>query len=935
MKRNKTIIGLSAIAVASTALAFSFMSKNNVELMANAETVQTVGQQLIAQEGFASIGGAAVRMKTASAGIKFGTSVTKSFVDYLETTYEGATFEWHTLITGVNMLEGGDVTKVTPDLKKPESVGENAGKPACQDFELSLKTVSETTFEYAAAIVYEGEDFSTLTDAQKQATYKADLIARSYVKVSQEGEEDVIIYAQADDTVRNMKGVAFAAIEEGTYATDTTKEGLLYPYLGFTKENAETMITTTGTHGGYCSEVDGLYEVTVEEGAMKTGVTYDAYIGAKKVTYTKNGNVLTLGNMNGTKKGNVNLSLFGNDGTIINQPFTNATLAIDDASDLDYFNMMSEAKTLDGYYVLTKNIEYNNAHFEQARPGHSKTINDLDKEEYGGLTGTFDGNGYTINEFKVSGAGLFKALRGGTIKNVAFTNVNIYAYANINSLFAEAITSDGGTMENVYVSVVSRTSNASYACSLFYYGFGKNFKANNVVVEYASTVTSSACANKGSFIAWGFDGTQPTQMQNVYVVGPDALNKTYDAPNREAATVWAGVKRYDTVADWKANTAYGEVAKTENDYMTFSETYWTKADGIVTWKAKLNPGEKVDVEYENILTNFSALDGDTVMAEYNLADAIGGETVVSVTDKDGNALSYENGKVLGLKTNGQSATETYIIVETNEKKIKINLVAYTLVIDNASDLDYFKMSSEDKDATLGYYTKEFDGYYILAKNIDYNNAKFEQVGDTKDYFAVNKSVGLTGTFDGNGYTISNLLMYGHGLFYNIYGGTIKNVAFINVEIKSWNTRNALFGLNFTKGSLDNVYIKTVNGGSNRYTLAHYMEFKYVTMNNVVIESEGATGFEPLCLAAEYITTAGAFNNVYIINSTVVRGGNDATNRGGALSGVKRYDTVADWKANTAYGEVAKTENDYTTFSETYWTKADNIVTWKQKADPVA
>ncbi len=264
------------------------------------------------------------------------------------------------------------------------------------------------------------------------------------------------------------------------------------------------------------------------------------------------------------------------------------TLIIDEASDFDYFLSWNDEKTapvvknFDGYYILANDIDYNNAHFDQVGKGYSQVMNEIVDASKGGLTGTFDGNGYTISRMKISGAGLFTYIRGGTIKNVAFTDVCIYDYRNVNTLLASGISPIGATIENVYLQIDSMAT--TYEGSIFYYGYSAGLRMNNIVIEYAEDIVVDVNkVNRGSLFIHSIEG-KPVNVQNVYVISSDILNyRNGDASNRDG-TIWTGVKRYDTVADWKANKTYGDNIATQNDYSSFTNSgFWSIVEGIPVW----------------------------------------------------------------------------------------------------------------------------------------------------------------------------------------------------------------------------------------------------------------------------------------------------------------------------------------------------------------
>ena len=608
MKKNTCIKAFSAILALTLSLGLG--TALSTKKAAADETVVNG----VATQGFYVKSGASVYVgDNNSAGIKYETYVTKAFQSYLEDTYQNATFEWHTLITGTNMITNNDVTQVTPALKKPESVGENAGKPACQDLTSTLKELDEQVTDldedgtvddkYAVNIVYHN-----LTDEEKAQHGKADLIARSYVLVTKADETTEIIYSKAEDTVRNMRAVAYSAIRSGEYKANETA---LWKYTGVTTANVIA----------YDSEMDNTGVIDVAE--LSTTGSYDVYCGAKELTVSAvdraNGQI-TVGNFpTNLEEGKVyDLVLYSNtDNSILTQPFIYATKVLRTLAD---FNMFVQSSTdadgdyntvLDGYYVLGNDIDVSketvsaNKSFTQVYKLASHTEFNLKKEQ--GLTGTFDGNGHTINGLVMRGAGLFwRVCEGATVKNFALTELNLADSSNTAALACQV----RGTLENIFVqtSKAAKTYNALLASQII---LSTTAKMNNIVVDgedFVSTTSNSFGIVQNNQSACNNDTSK--NVSNVYFIstsicgGNNTNGAKVDAGNRSVKTktdgsaislnVIYGAKRYDSWADMKEGATYDPTtdAKVENvtetnDYSSFTK-YWTITDGVPVWTGNPN-----------------------------------------------------------------------------------------------------------------------------------------------------------------------------------------------------------------------------------------------------------------------------------------------------------------------------------------------------------
>jgi hypothetical protein len=270
----------------------------------------------------------------------------------------------------------------------------------------------------------------------------------------------------------------------------------------------------------------------------------------------------------------------------------------------------------------------------------------------------------------------------------------------------------------------------------------------------------------------------------------------------------------------KATISYGEVS------MEITVTVSTP---------KLQYAEKV---------MFSAVDG-----ELPIADIFGEEaTLTSATCSDGTELTIEDNKVLGLvvdKTTGPK--EVTLTVSNGEIAYEVNVTAYTKVIYNQDDLRKAFLIDEDKGSSITSYgqisikTVAHDGYYILAQDIVYNGTPYNvldmekvpylfadpnkqtakaQELDRATYLYVESTAhtgGLTGVFDGNGYSIKNFVIAENGLFGMVNGGTIKNVNIENVSfVGRYGQIQVALGATLFNATLENVNISTERLTSNYY-----------------------------------------------------------------------------------------------------------------------
>ncbi len=161
----------------------------------------------------------------------------------------------------------------------------------------------------------------------------------------------------------------------------------------------------------------------------------------------------------------------------------------------------------------------------------------------GGLTGTFDGNGHTIEDLYIYGPGIFGIVDGGTIKNVAFKNVK-FTGAHETPKATLAYSMANATLENVYIQSTALTTE----CWDKSYGTYKSASSTDALTSRAlvalsaiGTITMNNCVfecpeieatkidypySYGSLFAdaWVFQRLKTeSKVENVYVVSPFAL----------------------------------------------------------------------------------------------------------------------------------------------------------------------------------------------------------------------------------------------------------------------------------------------------------------------------------------------------------------------------------------------------------------------------
>ena len=181
-------------------------------------------------------------------------------------------------------------------------------------------------------------------------------------------------------------------------------------------------------------------------------------------------------------------------------------------------------------------------------------------------------------------------------------------------------------------------------------------------------------------------------------------------------------------------------------------------------------------------------DEDNNFVSKTIAEEIYGNNDVEIIEAYENGLSLiiEDNKILGVKGSKEGVTNTVITIGTNTEIYNVALEVYGLYITEMADFNIFTKA-------------ESPNYYYLANDIDATDFAFTESQN-------NSATGFTGVFEGNGYVISNITTTSKGIFGIVNGGTIRNVAFTNVNLTGYYP--CLFA-HSEKGSatLKNIYVE--------------------------------------------------------------------------------------------------------------------------------
>ncbi len=170
--------------------------------------------------------------------------------------------------------------------------------------------------------------------------------------------------------------------------------------------------------------------------------------------------------------------------------------------------------------------------------------------------------------------------------------------------------------------------------------------------------------------------------------------------------------------------------------------------------------------------------------------------------------AYSNGKInvkVGAMAAGAQKTVVCQNTETGES-IVFDVVCVTSVIKTAAQLAALGVGA-DNSLAVG---NDIAGYYLLVNDIDCAGKLF-----TPGHSYGNSN--FIGTFDGNGYTISNLIAGDSGIFGGLKNATIKDVNFTGVEIELSATAGWNYGALFANAARGNTTIENVSAQFTRIT----------------------------------------------------------------------------------------------------------------------
>lgn len=278
--------------------------------------------------------------------------------------------------------------------------------------------------------------------------------------------------------------------------------------------------------------------------------------------------------------------------------------------------------------------------------------------------------------------------------------------------------------------------------------------------------------------------------------------------------------------------------------------------------------QKIDTDINVVAASGDALTSElwnSDKAEIDKNNKVSGEYEYILMS---NFYTIVNDNFTILDPNNTVRTYMSLTSAVNDQTIKDD---YRIVIENALDLYYFSEACNDSI----YYNKYLNYSYVLGNDIDYTDAAklykfFKPIGWKTEGESVDATNvdSFKGIFDGQGFTISNLLYYpienGSLLFtgiayysmFSVVGtaGIVKNVGLINPIVLQGDTYDGqlsyaapLAGINF--GTIDHVYM---------------IDNRRFEMNGAGLTAEGGFNISGLISVNQ-----GTLSNAYVSTVSVV------------------------------------------------------------------
>ncbi len=429
------------------------------------------------------------------------------------------------------------------------------------------------------------------------------------VAVPKDGEYDVSLIGEskiyrAKATVVSAKKTVdmFSAVDGEAYGT-TNVATLLSGYFGEAEITA-TQGETTLTYAD--SKLTGVVPTLVKNGGYTTGIEN------VEVVATANDKIVVLDLQAYTK-----VLTSKEDLNYFNVKFTSvaANTACEDCPKSNnaskHYHAVAENKKRDGYYILGNNIDAAgftvSEHPNTAGLGSSTsgatiyytaddgTIKNRNVKDYDGFLGTFDGNGYAIQNATFAYGGLFGLIGdGATIKNLAVTEAK-FTGSSYASVFAARIFNNV-QFKNIYIQAEKLGTNSANG-ALLATAMVESVGIENCVFVLGDDGDNGKSKAHGVLLQERVPEADVTTWKNTFVISPVLLynknatssNVIIDGANQTttgATVTLNGVMRYNNAEAWSAEENNEYLTKRTTMVATFNTEFWDTSSGVPVWREK-------------------------------------------------------------------------------------------------------------------------------------------------------------------------------------------------------------------------------------------------------------------------------------------------------------------------------------------------------------
>lgn len=449
-----------------------------------------------------------------------------------------------------------------------------------------------------------------------------------------------------------------------------------------------------------------------------------------------------------------------------------------------------------------------------------------------------------------------------------------------------ATISEDGTITTLQDGVTTLTVKAQYGDNILERVISLNVKADVMITLSKSSLSLYTVSTEPS------QETQDEVTASLYINGQVVTDGslTWKSYDQNVAAVSDGV----ITAVGKGNTRVAAVFESESGAVYENYVQVT----VSPIKFEVDLGIEVEANGEWDISQFSGVYADFFDVPVTDVTLLNHVSSYSFT-QDECVLTVDTGSDI-------LAGDCTVTIGTSKVEIETTVFAVTKIIRTVNDFKnmqaYGGLTQEAFDAGQRYY----EGYFVLGNDIDFgggDNGWIKRLGYS---YNVGSNNGFSGTFDGRGHTISNVVLNEIG---GLFGSAtsvsvIKNVAFTGITLSC---RGGIIGQECC-AELENVFIDaTFTGASDAGALAYYTfsSHKNGGIKDVVIVAHGTAG-----------DGSSVLGNLFELGSSGVK---NVTNSYIVTNGVTMYYTAGETAPSTvALFTTGETGVTATGLSETYW-----------------